>query len=292
MTLRARSLHARLARNIFHTMQRGAAARTELSGTDTVGCSSRPSGDCAPVLRGRARSPLDACPHADWASGPRPDLSGLSARQRARLAEAWLADAMDAHRKIALGAQLSLEFLSQGAPPELLRSAQRASLDHITHAEICFGLASAYRGRPAGPPPGPGQSGAEPSLAVTVRHGCMGDTIAAMVATVAAEGCQDPVVRRALHTMASDRTRHAGLAWRFVAWSLRHRREPADPRHIADTFAVRAAELGVEREIPRREGSGWLASHGRLSGRQLQEITSVTLREVVLPCAHALLSPD
>jgi hypothetical protein len=199
---------------------------------------------------------------------------------------------MDAHGKIGFGAQLSLQLLSRGAPPELLRSAQRASLDHIAHAEICFGLASAYGGRPIGPPATPSADESDDSLARTVRHGCVGDTIAAMVATVAAESCQDPIVRRALQTMASDRTRHAGLAWRFVAWSLRQTRAAEEARQIADTFAVRAAELGVERDLPRREGSTWLAKHGRLSGRQLQQVTSVTVREVVLPCARVLLSLD
>ena len=286
MTIRARSLHARLARNIFKTVQRGAAGRTEMSDLGPTSCRSRPSGDCATA----DSSPLALDAPGDWSAGPRPDLSGLSARQRARLADGWRADALAAHAKIALGAQLSLQLLARGAPPPLLRSAQRASLDHISHAEICFGLASAYSGESIGPAEPLHADNSDGSLALTVRHGCVGDTIAAMVATVAAEACQDPVVQRALHAMASDRTRHAGLAWRFVAWSLRHSRESTDARQVADTFAGRAAELGVERELPGRDGSSWLARHGRLSVRQLRQVTSVTLREVVLPCAQVLLS--
>jgi hypothetical protein len=251
-------------------------------------CRPRPPAECAPRLHARPFFPLEAPARPDWVADPRPDLAGLEARQRARLATAWLGDAVEAHRKIALGARLSLELWSQGAPPELLRSAQRASLDHITHAEICFGLASAYRGRPVGPPALPCSEHAGAPLAA-VPFGCVGDTIAAMVATVAAEGCRDPVVRRALRIMASDRTRHAGLGWRFVAWTLGQRREPAEARHVTDSLVANAAELG-EGALPRRQGSSWLSSHGRLSPRQLHEVTRITLRDVVLPCARLLLS--
>jgi hypothetical protein len=44
--------------------------------------------------------------------------------------------------------------------------------------------------------------------------------VAALEAAEARSHCNDPVARAALQRIAADETRHAQLAWRFVAWAL------------------------------------------------------------------------
>src|SRR4051812_7172938 len=53
--------------------------------------------------------------------------------------------------RIASFARLTLELLEHAAPPELVFESQRASLDEIEHARLCFGLAERYSGSARGP---------------------------------------------------------------------------------------------------------------------------------------------
>ena len=70
---------------------------------------------------------------------------------RQKLGEYWLHNARMEHASIAAFARLSLELLSLGAPPDLLRQSASAQADEIHHAEICFSLASHYLGEGISP---------------------------------------------------------------------------------------------------------------------------------------------
>jgi hypothetical protein len=185
----------------------------------TGACCGRPL-----LVAGEARI-APATERADWLGHYDVNLSGLSAKERSALSDAWLRDARFEHASIASFARFILDLLAFGAPPELLERAQRAMGDEIAHARACFALASAYAGRALGP----GRlelRGVEPSAslaaaaAAAVREGCVNETIAALTAQEHAQRTRDPVVRSVLERIARDEADHAELAWRFVEWAL------------------------------------------------------------------------
>jgi hypothetical protein len=70
-------------------------------------------------------------------------------------------------------------------------------------------------------PHGTARAGDPVALALAVfEEGCLGETIAALEAGVAAAAQQDPDARRALERIAADERRHAALAWRTLRWLL------------------------------------------------------------------------
>lgn len=156
------------------------------------------------------------------AHAARPDLT---AAERARLVELWQADALMEHASIASFARFSLQLLALGAPAQLVRDAQAAGLDEVGHAEHAFSIASRLAGRAIGP-------GKLPELdtplatdltsvaRATLVEGCIGETLAAIIAQEQAHKAGDSTARKALLGVADDETRHAELAFRVVAWAL------------------------------------------------------------------------
>jgi hypothetical protein len=114
--------------------------------------------------------------------------------------------------------------------------------------------------------------------------------VAGIEAAEAFEQCADPEARAVLERIASEETRHAELAWRFVAWALESTAEPQRTelrRRIRAALAeeltapVSAGEIGtLDRE---------LAQHGLLRPALRQALRGRVLREVVAPCADALI---
>src|SRR6188768_815298 len=96
----------------------------------------------------------------------------------------WLADAQVEHASVAAFARLSLQLLALGAPVELVRDAQLASLDELRHADFFFDLASHAAGSPLRPGP-LDVAGALDDLSLAaliesnLREGCIGETRAA-----------------------------------------------------------------------------------------------------------------
>lgn len=242
------------------------------------GCCGRPL-----VVGGTARvAPTTG--RADWgaALGPQPELSP---DERALLAELWLADARMEHASIASFARFALELLAIGAPPELLAAAHRAALDEIEHAKLCFALA----GRFAGAPVGPGAldvAGCDPSIDLativerTVIEGCVGETVAAAVATERLATARDEEARVALQRIATDEAEHAVLAWRFVAWAIG--RGGADVRAAASRGLRRALEAYPD--LPSRG----IAEYGCLDREAHLAAIAHARRVVVLPAASVL----
>ena len=120
----------------------------------------------------------------------------------------------------------------------------------------------------------------------SVHEGCVGETVAAALAAEQAERASDAAVRQLLAGIASDESRHAELAWRTVAWAIGH---GGDRVRVAvrDAFAAAMGELALgdlaERDCPDLE------AHGRLSASSAAAVRRRALREVVGPCAAALL---
>jgi hypothetical protein len=71
----------------------------------------------------------------------------------------------------------------------------------------------------------------EAIVRLTVREGCIGETIAAIEAAEARATTQEPHIRAVLGCIQSDELRHAALAWRFVQWALAE--DAANPNRAA-----------------------------------------------------------
>lgn len=290
MTRQADPGYAQLVRSIFKAIQLLPAGPASPNRAEPL---EPPSFVARPFLVGGERRVAKVVDTHAWDAPqrrPRPNVAGLSRDQRDILAAAWLADALDEHAAVAAFARFTLQLLSLGAPPELLRAAHRASLDEVTHAELCFGLASAYAGRDLGAGPldtsGALQEATRLSAVLdTIREGCVGETINAMVLVSAANRCEDPAVTNVLQRIAADEMRHAGLAWRFVRWALLDHDELRD--------AVRRGFDDAMTQLPApesgRSGNNWMARHGRLSPHERAEITAHCTLSVIQPCARALL---
>lgn len=213
-------------------------------------------------------------------------VAALPAATRARLAEAWARDGAYEHASVASFARFVLQLLAVGAPPELIMAGQAALADEVRHAQACFGLASAYAGTPVGPGPLAvhgalnGPCDLATVAAATAIEGCVNETIAALVASTAAEMADDPAVRSRLTAIAADERRHAALAWRTVAWALA--RGDAGVREAV----VRAFALPPM--LDEEAGEDGLEEHGRLSRRAREAVARVAWRDIIAPQAAAL----
>lgn len=247
------------------------------------------------LVEGRARVASRARGRSSWMESalPAPDLAGLSPDERALLAAAWTRDGLLEHASIASFGRFALELLAVGAPADLVARAHEAALDEVRHARLAFALASAYAGEPLGPGVFPFAGG---NLAVSadladvaaraVREGCIGETLASLVAAEQAARATDPAVREALAAIAEDEARHAELAWRAVAWALRSG-DAAVARAVRAAF-VEALAAGASFEV-QVGGAGALEAHGRPETAVLRASMARALDEVVRPAAEALL---
>ena len=206
-------------------------------------------------------------------------LTDIEPEARAALADHWTQEAAFEHASIASFAQLTLDLLSVGAPPDLLEATQRATLDEIEHARITFALATAYGGRPVGPAALSALPGASRTLATIARttfiDACVGESVASAALAESSGRATDPVLRDLLAKMAEDEERHAELAWRIVAWALRSG-DPEVARALTEAQDEVIAELVS-------------LTHDVVAGDPGDELRATVLREVVLPCTVALL---
>lgn len=237
---------------------------------------------------------------ADWAEqtapcpreeqGPSPDRPQPE-ELRAALAAHFTAMAAMEHASVGSFARFSLELLSMGAPPSLLRAAHEAALDEIEHARLAYSLASAYADEPVGP----GRldvTGVAPSadereiVTALVREACVGETTAAAEALEISTLVTDPALREAYARIARDESRHAELGWRCLAWMLNRSpelRSTAERAFSRAMESISAAPL-VASDVVAPE-------HGLLSSASLADLRARAAEEIVGPCRRALLSP-
>lgn len=269
---------------------------------DTLTCASIVMGECCftatmyedfcggkgrPLfIEGQARvADLEARP--EWTT-PMVRTTSLGAEVRAHIADHWLRAGLEEHASVASFARFALELMAVGAPPKLLADAAAAMRDEVRHAQLAFGLAARFGAPELGP--GPLEATSRPVtlesvLLATIREGCVGETLAAAEAELAARRASDPMVASALEEIAADEARHAALAWRFVQWALD---EAPDLRDVAEQAFAAALALDVAPTTDVPEG---LEAYGVLAPATVAMVRAKTLQDTVQPCAHALLNP-
>ncbi len=243
------------------------------------------------VVEGAVRfAPLAG--RSDWARPTELGAGGPDAALCERLAAEWARAGQMEHASVAAFARFTLQLLALGAPPGLVADAQAAALDELEHARLCFGLASAYAGRPLGPGPLPvdgalADMSLEGAVLTAVVEGCVGETLAALEAAEAREWAREGAARDALSVIVGDEARHAELAWRFVAWGLERGGAPLRAA-VGEAFARAFGEGAGAEAVADGEGDALLA-HGVLPEARRAELRRRALREVVAPCAERLL---
>lgn len=218
-----------------------------------------------------------------------PSMEGLDEGLRAALAEHWARIGAMEHASVGSFARFTLELLALGAPPELLAETQRAALDEVAHAELAYGLASAYAGRGVGPGPLSlagvvAQTERDAIVAALIEEACVGETLAAAEAAALAEGIEDEALRAALRQIADDELRHAALGFKALAWMLRD----AGDEERAAVLARFEAAMSKASRAP-RSPARIAPAQGLCAGEELGAIRRAALREIVRPCMEALL---
>jgi hypothetical protein len=214
-----------------------------------------------------------------------------SAELREAIRRGWLEQALMEHASVAAFARFSLQLLALGAPAELCSQAARAMQDEIDHARACFDHARRHSDGDVGPGPldMTGALDATDLQAIvlgTIAEGCIGETLAAIEAAEALAHCEDEAARSTLARIAEDETRHSELAWRFVAWALET--GPASLRERARAAFAEAAQADAAPVIA-TPLDAHLARHGLIAPALRAELRRRVLRDVIEPCARALL---
>lgn len=226
---------------------------------------------------------------------PMPQVSDLPSSVRRALAKRWCRDALLEHASIASFARFSMALMAAGAPAHLIEGAHQAALDEIRHAKLSFALAAAYGGEePLGPSPMP--LGTQVNIsgdlckiaAEAALEGCVGETLASLLAAEQAAHAQDPALKQALSAIAEDEAQHAELAWKTIAWAIEAGGEPVKAA-VQQAFAEAAKQMPTPPE--ELEGPAHLLqAHGELEHGDAFKLLAQGLFRVVLPCAGALLS--
>lgn len=242
---------------------------------------------------GRPQTSKPQASKPGWTEQAMPSLEGLSADDRAQLTAAYLQDALLEHASIASFGRFALELLAVGAPSDLVELAHTAALDEVRHARMTFGLASTYAGTTLGPQVFPFGGAVTVSAdladitARTVQEGCIGETLASLIAAEQASRAEDPVVRRVLSSIAEDEARHAELAWKTVAWAVSVGGESVR-KAVAEAFE-RALLHADSIELP-SIGDDKLEKHGRPSPSVLREAVRRGVMDVIKPAAQVIVA--
>lgn len=246
-----------------------------------------------PLLDGTGSVVAEARALVGWTDGDvAPSLEGLTDEAREQLARAWLDDALREHASVASFARAAIELMAVGAPPDLVDGCMRAGQDEVDHARRCFALASAYAGRSFGPGPLPPLGPRDRDLAMlaveTFLEGCVGETIAALVAERSLGGATDEAVRSTLRVIVEDESRHAALAWRTIAWAVQQGGAPVAMALLAIADAPPQIASDGPSAIARRNRAMLLA-HGRLDAASLTQAVDDAWRDIIAPMLRDLV---
>lgn len=267
----------------------------KLTSTGTRECA---EGGCVigrPFLVRQVARTAGVAGRSDWLDEPlRPNLVGLDAPVRERLASQWLHAARLEHASIAAFSRFLLELLAFGAPADLVARTIQAMDDERRHAELCFALASAYAGLPLGPGeldlegalPAPSL---EHSLLTAIREGCVGETVAALEAAELGERVADPTLRAVLARIAADEKRHAELAFQFVKWALLRGDERARAIVTREVERLKRELASTVARIDVEPTEAELARSGILGERLARNVRVAALEAAVLPGLELLI---
>ena len=232
----------------------------------------------------RLAAPEGRC---DWSEGLQP--LAPSPAEAAALATFWCNIAALEHASVASFSKFSLQLMALGAPADLLMGTQRAAADEVVHAQLAYGLASAYAQQPIGPGPlalGDLNIETDPAaiVAALVEEACVGETLGAADAAAAAADCTDPVVATVWRRIAEDELRHAQLGWRTLQWMLAKHPET---RAVAAAAFTHAHDHWMARARAARPGAAMPTVLGALDRAQVHR---EALLKVITPCALQLVA--
>jgi hypothetical protein len=239
-----------------------------------------------PLLVGGVARTAVAEPRADWAATavPRP----VDAVTASALAAHWARVGAMEHASVASFARFTLQMMAVGAPAHLLGATQLAAADEVEHAQLCYGLASAY-GDEVGPGPLPIDgvivaTAPEAVVRSLVAEACVGETLGVAEAREAASLCEDPAVTAVLVRIADDEQRHAELAWRVLSWMCE------DPGLRA--VAVEALQEAID-ALGTSEGEGLHLPESGVLGPRFRAALHLEVAEGVLrPALDALTGSE
>jgi hypothetical protein len=126
----------------------------------------------------------------------------------------------------------------------------------------------------------------EPIVVLCFREGCVGETVAALEARVARDHATDPEIQHVLDRIAPDEEKHAELAWKFILWALRE--NPTMTRALLERELNRLADE-LSNLAPSTATDLSNPEHGVLAASQRSNVRRAALRNIILPCAEALL---
>ena len=221
-----------------------------------------------------------------------PSVITLAPAIRKELARHWCEMGRGEHASIFAFQRFVRQLQGLGAPQPLLDLATRAIADETHHAKLCFALASRYAGQSvrAGSMPKQAQSPVDLDIIAAAvaafQEGCVGETIAAFEAGVAAQYADDPTVKQSLDIIAADERRHAALSWSFVRWCITQHGDAvrtAIKREIAKLAPNPAPDLAASSDT-----DAALLAHGCLPPTERQRCREAALAEVILPAAKVL----
>lgn len=230
---------------------------------------------------------------AEWAEAQPLSMGvgDLSVAERHQLSRHYAQAGLMEHASVAAFARFALQLLSLGAPAMLVDGCARAMADEVRHTRACFELASRYAQQPLGPGPLPTQdclpcASLAEVLDLVIVEGCIGETLAALEVAEAAAHAQSPALCTALAQIAADERSHAELSFRFAQWALAQ--APELRLRAEKTFAAALAGLPPTPQ-PEAASTPRLAAHGLLSERDRTTLRAAAVRDIVVPCAAALL---
>jgi hypothetical protein len=224
-----------------------------------------------------------------WTEQPSPRLEGLSPEALAALAQLWTEIGLYEHASIASFSKVALELMALGAPADLVDRVHSAARDEVRHARLSLALASAYAGSAVEPGPlAVGSMSGTVDLAefaaATVREGCVGETLAVVIAAEQLAAATDPAVRSVLEAIVRDESVHAELAWATVRWALSV--GGSDVRQaVARAFAEAATP-----ELPAIAAVDGAVGHGLVSAQRIERAVALAVQRVVAPAAAELLT--
>jgi hypothetical protein len=235
------------------------------------------------------------CERADWCASVELDLTPSAIDTRERLAAHWLEVGRFEHASVASFARFAGHLLQLGAPARLLRETSRAMMDEVEHAQLAFGLASAYAGRDLGPGPLEVHGAVEADLdrsaivEALIVEACVGGTLAALEAREAAAWARDPAIAAVLERIADDELRHAALGWRALRWMLDDGDD--DLRRFARA-RLDAALADVRLASVHGGITAKMRVHGLLDDALREQLRRRVLVELFEPCAAALVARE
>jgi hypothetical protein len=204
-----------------------------------------------------------------------------------RLGTTWLAIARAEHASVASFQRLGLELLQLGAPLDLIRDAARAALDEIDHAELAGTLVTRFLGKKVSfdsldLSDVPLRTTFLQLAQSTAEEGCIHETLSLVVLQEQRRACKDAGIQTVLDRLIADETRHVEISWRLLGW------------------LVSAGDAGLRGEIEKMFAHEPIVSThqhseapckdwGELDETHLKEVRRVAWRDLIRPCAKALL---